>query len=130
MITDGRDSAPKSALTFLAEIEPCLHEAGGAVASIIGRYYAMDRDKRWNRTQKAFDCLTKGKGKKAKSAEDAVRKAYRRGETDEFVLPTLINADGLIKNGDAVVFFNFRADRARQITRKFLKQTKTFFVSM
>ena len=119
---DGRDTPPKSALKYVRQFRN--------IATVSGRYYAMDRDGRWKRIQKAFDCMTKGKGREAKTAEQAVLDAYKRGETDEFVSPTLVNPDGVIREGDAVVFFNFRADRARQLTKKFLEETKTYFVSM
>jgi 2,3-bisphosphoglycerate-independent phosphoglycerate mutase len=90
------------------------------IATLIGRYYAMDRDQRWDRTEKAYVCLTEGVGNKADSALDAIRNSYKDKVTDEFVLPTVINGtmpEGLIRDGDGVIFFNFRADRARQLTR-------------
>jgi 2,3-bisphosphoglycerate-independent phosphoglycerate mutase len=116
---DGRDVPPKSAQGYLAQVEAKLKEAGlGEIATISGRYYAMDRDKRWERTEKAFLALTQGVGETAGSAEEAVARAYDRGETDEFVRPTVIaGVNGQIKPEDGVIFFNFRPDRARQIVR-------------
>lgn len=116
---DGRDVPPKSALSYLASVEAKLKEVGlGQIATVAGRYYAMDRDKRWERTEKAFLALTQGVGERAGSAEEAVTRAYERGETDEFVLPTVIGGvDGKLKAEDGLIFFNFRPDRARQIVR-------------
>lgn len=120
-ILDGRDTPPQSAL---ASLEKCTqHYAslpGGKVASIVGRYYAMDRDKRWERTQQAYDLLTTGKVEHhANTAMLALNDAYARKETDEFVKPTAIYAEGesatIIEDGDVVIFMNFRADRARQL---------------
>ena len=115
MITDGRDTAPMSALTYLKEIEPVLHEAGGAVATIVGRYYAMDRDRRWERTEMAWRSLILGQGNKALAAETAIGSAYAAGDSDEFIRPIKLPASENIAVGDEVVFFNFRKDRPRQI---------------
>ncbi|MFZ5827123.1 MAG: 2,3-bisphosphoglycerate-independent phosphoglycerate mutase [Bacillota bacterium] len=116
---DGRDVPPQSSPGFLATVEAKLREVGiGQIATVSGRYYAMDRDKRWERTEKAFVALTQGVGERACSADEAVARAYERGETDEFVLPTVIDGvDGKIGPDDGVIFFNFRPDRARQIMR-------------
>jgi 2,3-bisphosphoglycerate-independent phosphoglycerate mutase len=118
--TDGRDTPPRSALRYLEELEPRLAEAGGAVATVSGRYYAMDRDQRWERIEKAYSALRRGEGRRAATARAAVEAAYAAGETDEFVLPTVVAAPGgepaTLEDGDAAVFFNFRADRARQLT--------------
>ncbi|MFZ5815605.1 MAG: 2,3-bisphosphoglycerate-independent phosphoglycerate mutase [Bacillota bacterium] len=116
---DGRDVPPKSAQGYLAAVEAKLKEVGlGQIATVSGRYYAMDRDKRWERTEKAFLALTQGVGERAASADEAVTRAYDRGETDEFVLPTVIDGvDGRIRAEDGLIFFNFRPDRARQIVR-------------
>ena len=116
--TDGRDTLPDSGAGFLAEAEGWLREAGGRVASVSGRYYAMDRDSRWERTGLAVDAMVRGEadGRHAGSGEEAVRAAYARGESDEFVLPTLVGEEGRIRDGDSVLFFNFRPDRARQLT--------------
>lgn len=130
---DGRDTPPSSGLSYIKELESYLRKLGiGAIATISGRYYAMDRDKRWDRVKKAYDVMTGGQANKAKSAEEAVRSAYKRGETDEFVVPTVIT-DGTgkpratISDGDFVLFFNFRADRAREITAAIAKDDFTGF---
>lgn len=117
---DGRDTPPQSAIGYLEEVEKEIQkEKVGCIATICGRYYAMDRDKRWERTKKAYDALVHGWGYFASSSIEAVKKAYARGETDEFVSPTVVNAykNNRIHDGDSVIFFNFRPDRARQITR-------------
>jgi 2,3-bisphosphoglycerate-independent phosphoglycerate mutase len=117
--TDGRDTLPDSGAGYVAEVEDALPAHPGArVASVTGRYYAMDRDKRWDRTQLAYDALVKGEAEfHADTGEAAVKAAYERGETDEFIKPTLVGDEGRIRDGDSVVFFNFRPDRARQLTR-------------
>jgi len=118
---DGRDVPPKSAISYIADAEQKMKELGGKFASISGRYFAMDRDKRWDRVEKAYDAMTMGAGAVAESAAVAVQNAYERGETDEFVIPTIITGNNkkspLISNNDSVIFFNFRSDRAREITR-------------
>lgn len=116
---DGRDVPPQSALTYLRPLEQKLAEVGlGKIATVSGRYYAMDRDKRWERVEKAFLTLAQGQGQTAASAEAAVTNAYDRGENDEFVLPTIIEGvDGRMLPEDGVIFFNFRPDRAREISR-------------
>ena len=113
--TDGRDTNPDSGAGYVAEVE----DWGGArIASVTGRYYAMDRDRRWDRTKLAWDAIVHGRAEfSADSGEAAVRAAYERGETDEFIKPTLVGEEGRIRSGDSVVFFNFRPDRARQLTR-------------
>jgi 2,3-bisphosphoglycerate-independent phosphoglycerate mutase len=114
--TDGRDTLPDSGAGYVAEVEGW---GGSRIASVTGRYYAMDRDKRWDRTQLAYDALVAGEAEfSADSGEAAVRAAYERGETDEFIRPTLVGEEGRIRDGDSVVFFNFRPDRARQLTQK------------
>jgi len=115
--TDGRDTPPRSALTYVDRLERVLRETGGAIATLSGRYYAMDRDGRWDRIQKAYRALVAGEGQAAGDAREAIENAYARGETDEFLLPTVVRRDSLIRDGDAAIFFNFRADRARQLTR-------------
>jgi 2,3-bisphosphoglycerate-independent phosphoglycerate mutase len=117
--TDGRDTSPDSGAGYLAELERWLRALGGRVGSVSGRYYAMDRDRRWERTQLTYDALVRGEaqGRHAPSGEAAVRAAYARGETDEFVKPTLVGEEGRIRAGDSVVLFNFRPDRIRQLTR-------------
>jgi 2,3-bisphosphoglycerate-independent phosphoglycerate mutase len=121
--TDGRDTSPKSARRFLAALEAPLARAGARIATVSGRYYAMDRDKRWDRVARAYTALVFSAGFRAESADEAVREAYARGETDEFIQPTVITENGEpvgpVQDGDAVLFFNFRADRARQLTRAF-----------
>jgi len=115
--SDGRDTNPHSGAGYLAELEAGLPERA-RVATVTGRYYAMDRDRRWDRTKLAWDALVHGEaGFRAESGEAAVRAAYERGETDEFIKPTLVGEEGRIRDGDSVVFFNFRPDRARQLSR-------------
>ena len=114
---DGRDTPPESAETFLAEIEETLKKYNlPKIASIIGRYWAMDRDKRWERIEKAYNCLVLGEGNKADSSKEAILNSYKNGKTDEFVEPVNI-AGKRISDNDAVIFFNYRPDRAREITR-------------
>ena len=120
--TDGRDVDPRSALEFIEDVENYMKEVGvGKIASVSGRYYAMDRDKRWERVQLAYDAMVNGKGNTATSAKEAIEKSYADDKNDEFVVPTVIVEDGkplgLIKEGDSIVFGNFRPDRAREITR-------------
>ncbi len=124
-ITDGRDSPPKASIGILKNIESKLEQLKvGKIASVMGRYYAMDRDHRWDRTAKAYFCLIKGEGEKATSPTQAIENAYKNNLTDEFILPTKIqenNKDiGLVNPGDAIIFFNFRIDRARQLTKAFV----------
>ena len=118
---DGRDTPPRSALQSLQQLDAVLAAAGvGQIASIIGRYYAMDRDNRWDRVEAAYRLLTESHAEfAADSAEQALEMAYARGENDEFVLATTITGAMPITDGDAVIFMNFRADRARQLTRAF-----------
>jgi 2,3-bisphosphoglycerate-independent phosphoglycerate mutase len=126
--TDGRDTSPDSGVRHVAEVESW---GGSRIATVSGRYYAMDRDNRWDRTELAYDAIVKGEAEfRAETAEEAVRQAYERGETDEFIKPTLVGAtqvgadaprgtgEGRIREGDAAIFFNFRPDRARQLTSK------------
>jgi 2,3-bisphosphoglycerate-independent phosphoglycerate mutase len=119
---DGRDTPPRSGLGYIEELEIDLARMGaGRIATVSGRYYAMDRDQRWERVELAYAALTEGRGLPAASAAEAVRDAYESGENDEFVKPRVVIAhgqpSGLIGDGDAVLFFNFRADRARELTR-------------
>jgi 2,3-bisphosphoglycerate-independent phosphoglycerate mutase len=119
---DGRDTPPRSAAEYVDRLESKLTSVGraGSIASVIGRFYAMDRDRRWERTRRAYDLLAHGRGEhRAKDAAAAVREAYARGEDDEFVTPTIVAQARLIEDGDAFVFFNFRPDRARQLTTAF-----------
>ncbi len=117
MITDGRDTAPQCAKQFLPGLEHDLYEAGGAIATVMGRYYAMDRDKRWDRTEKAWRALVKLKGGKAQNATAAIDAAYADGLGDEFILPTILPDAEAISAEDSVIFFNFRNDRPRQLTK-------------
>ena len=113
--SDGRDTLPHAAVNYMRELDVT---AGVRVGSLVGRYWAMDRDRRWERTQRAYDLLVHGQAEHhAASAEQAVQDAYRRGETDEFIEPTLVAGEGAIRPGDSVIAFNFRPDRMRQITR-------------
>ncbi|MEZ3143955.1 2,3-bisphosphoglycerate-independent phosphoglycerate mutase [Halobaculum sp. MBLA0143] len=117
--TDGRDTPPQSGRSYLADLESVVDDAGtGAVATVAGRYHAMDRDENWERTASAYDAIVdRTAAQTADTAVDAVTAAYDRGETDEFVEPTLVGDHDGLADGDAVVFCNFRADRARQLTR-------------
>jgi 2,3-bisphosphoglycerate-independent phosphoglycerate mutase len=118
--TDGRDTLPDSGAGFVEEAEGWLRGTGrGRIATVSGRYYAMDRDRRWDRTKLAWDAIVHGRSETpvAESGAAAVRAAYERGETDEFIEPTVVGEEGRIRDGDAVLFFNFRPDRARQLTR-------------
>ncbi|RQW79115.1 MAG: 2,3-bisphosphoglycerate-independent phosphoglycerate mutase [Methanothrix sp.] len=120
-VLDGRDVPPRSALTYFKELKEKFSEIGiGKVATVSGRYYTMDRDKRWDRVKRAYCCLTDGVGLKAETAEIAVEQSYERGENDEFLQPTVIDSAGLIEDGDSIIFFNFRPDRAREISRAFV----------
>ncbi len=126
VITDGRDSPPQAGLRFINELEETCTTMGiGVVSTITGRYYAMDRDCRWDRTEKAYVALTESTSRTAKSAREALERSYASGVTDEFVEPTIIlDETGIarprIDNNDAVIFFNYRIDRPRQLTRAFV----------
>lgn len=125
--TDGRDTDPKSGAGYVDALEEHLATTTGKIATVSGRYYAMDRDKRWERVKLAYDCLVHAKGNTAKRAADAIQSSYSAGTTDEFILPTVIVDDAgaalaRIENGDAVLCFNFRTDRCREIT-EVLSQT-------
>ncbi|QGP52668.1 2,3-bisphosphoglycerate-independent phosphoglycerate mutase [Piscirickettsia salmonis] len=129
---DGRDTAPKSAESSLARFEEKFVKSGkGRIASIIGRYYAMDRDQRWERIEAAYQLITEGKAEhQAKSAVDALQAAYARGERDEFVQATCIGEAVALNNNDALIFMNFRADRARQLSQVFSDERFTGFTRM
>lgn len=129
---DGRDTPPASGKDFVAELESKIREIGvGKVASVMGRYYAMDRDKNWDRVQKAYDVLTKAEGEKAESACGGIQASYDKEVNDEFVVPFYVEENGkpvaTINDGDSVIFFNFRPDRAREITRAFCDEGFTGF---
>lgn len=120
--TDGRDTSPHGGAKYLEQFTAhCCVYPHFKIATVMGRYFAMDRDKRWDRTQKAYDAMVLGEGRSAKSATDAIAEAYAAGETDEFIIPTVITENGkpvaTITDNDVVIFYNFRGDRARQITR-------------
>jgi 2,3-bisphosphoglycerate-independent phosphoglycerate mutase len=117
--TDGRDTLPKSGAGFLETVEGWMARAGvSRIGSVVGRYFAMDRDRRWDRTQRAYDLLVHGRAEhKAASGAEAARAAYERDETDEFITPTLVGEEARIRPGDSVVAFNFRPDRMRELTR-------------
>jgi 2,3-bisphosphoglycerate-independent phosphoglycerate mutase len=118
--TDGRDTPPKSGAGYLAELEAELARLGlGRVATVSGRYYAMDRDNRWDRVEQAWRALVLGSGVPADSSAAAIAAAYAAGETDEFIKPRVIQPASQVRDGDGVIFFNFRADRARELTRAF-----------
>jgi len=115
---DGRDTPPQSAIDYLKEVELKLKENGfPQIATISGRYYAMDRDNRWDRVEKAYNALVLGEGNTAANSAEAIEKSYAEGVTDEFVIPTITLENSRIQDGDSVIFFNFRPDRAREITR-------------
>lgn len=125
--TDGRDTDPKSGAVFLNELQKHVDSTIGKIATVSGRYYAMDRDKRWERVQLAYDCMVNGIGLTATSASEAIAQSYEKGETDEFIKPTvIIDENGLpiatIKEEDAVLCFNYRTDRCREITTVLTQQ--------
>lgn len=129
---DGRDTPPESGKEFVTELEAKMAELGtGKVASVMGRYYAMDRDKRWDRVELAYKALTKGEGNTAVSATEGIQASYDAGKSDEFVVPFVVTENGkalaTINDGDSVIFFNFRPDRARQLTRAFVDPDFTGF---
>lgn len=118
---DGRDTPPQSAAPFLEQVEKACRELGvGQIATVSGRYYAMDRDKRWERIRKVYDCMTGGEALEAPSAAEGLAAAYGAGQTDEFVVPFRVaGVDGKVEKGDNLIFFNFRPDRARELTHVF-----------
>jgi 2,3-bisphosphoglycerate-independent phosphoglycerate mutase len=124
-ILDGRDTPPRSGAGYLEQLDQEIQRVGiGRIGTVIGRYYSMDRDNRWERTKRAYEAYVAGTGRQATSAVAAVRASYEAGEGDEFVEPTVIVGDdglpiGRVQDGDGIIFFNFRPDRARQITRAF-----------
>jgi len=134
--TDGRDSPPDSAAGYIADIEEKATEIGiGKIATVMGRFYAMDRDSRWERVQQAYECLTTGKGLRASNAAKAVAQSHEKDVTDEFIEPTsIVNEEdepiATVNDGDGVIFFNFRGDRPREITRAFVQADFKDFVRM
>ncbi|MCH8554964.1 MAG: 2,3-bisphosphoglycerate-independent phosphoglycerate mutase [Schleiferiaceae bacterium] len=115
--TDGRDCDPQSGKGFLNELESHMAATTGKLATVVGRYFAMDRDKRWERVKKAYDVLVSGKGSEASAIADALQASYDAGVTDEFIEPICLDANGCIQSGDVVINFNFRTDRGREITQ-------------
>jgi 2,3-bisphosphoglycerate-independent phosphoglycerate mutase len=128
IFTDGRDSPPNASRTYISQLEGVLQKEGiGQIASVMGRYWAMDRDTRWDRTQKAYFALTRGEGNKVKDVIEAITASYDNSVTDEFIEPTIITdpkgrPKALVAEGDSVIFFNFRIDRPRQLTRAFVME--------
>lgn len=126
LFTDGRDSPPTASLTYINQLKEVIKKEGvGQIATIMGRYWAMDRDLRWERTAKAYFALTKGKGNLVKTPKEAIKSSYNQGKTDEFIEPSILtNSSGspltLIQDNDAICFFNFRIDRPRQLTKAFV----------
>ena len=116
MIADGRDTDPQSAKTYLDIVEPLLREAKGYIASIMGRYFAMDRDTRWERTERAWRAIVLAKGNRAETAELAINASYESKHTDEFIRPTVLPGHSPLDSNDEIIFFNFRKDRPRQLT--------------
>ncbi len=129
---DGRDTPPQSALQYVEELEKAIVEIGvGRIVTVSGRYYAMDRDQRWERTKEAYDVITMAKGPVQTDALETIKKSYEAGEVDEFVKPTVISKNGELhsmNNGDSIIFFNFRPDRARQMTRALMDDEFQGFV--
>ncbi|MBW2960930.1 2,3-bisphosphoglycerate-independent phosphoglycerate mutase [Mesonia aestuariivivens] len=141
--TDGRDVDPKSGKGFVEDLLPTLEENDAKLASIIGRYFAMDRDKRWERTKKAYDLIVKGTGKETEDPAKAIQESYENNTTDEFIEPIVVTENdkpvATIKKGDVVIFFNFRTDRGRQLTEVLsqndnaeydMKKIPLYFVTM
>lgn len=127
MITDGRDTDPMKALSYLSELNDKIDQIKiGQIATISGRFYAMDRDNRWDRTEHFYDALTLGIGRRSQSPEKAISEAYRQGQYDEFILPTIIENEKQkfipIQDSDSLILFNFRADRTRELTWAFVKK--------
>ena len=127
MFTDGRDTAPKSAISYLSDVEAALSEAGGAIVTICGRYYAMDRDQRWERTFKSWDAIVHGEGQKADSAQAAIQASYDSGVNDEFIQPIVLPGYERPQKEDGVIFFNFRNDRPRQLAEALGQKSFTGF---
>lgn len=124
LFTDGRDSPQHESLRIVSDLKKSVKN-NIKIATIIGRFYAMDRKKEWSRTRAAYEALVLGKGLSARDAEEAIIESYNRNETDEFIKPYVINKKGLINNGDAIIFFNLRSDRARQLAKVFVQKNFT-----
>ncbi|KAI8319483.1 2,3-bisphosphoglycerate-independent phosphoglycerate mutase [Martensiomyces pterosporus] len=117
---DGRDTSPRSTTKYIAELQSAMDDLEyGKIATIVGRYYAMDRDKRWERVQIAFDAMTQGRGEKSAEPIKTVEERYAKDETDEFLKPIIVNEEGLVKDNDSMFFFDFRSDRMREISQAF-----------
>ncbi|MEI8215861.1 MAG: 2,3-bisphosphoglycerate-independent phosphoglycerate mutase [Eubacteriales bacterium] len=128
-ILDGRDTPPDSGASFIDEIQLVIGKLKtGKISTVMGRYFAMDRDHRWDRVSQAYEAMSQGFGRASNTPEEAVKTAYSLGETDEFVKPAIICSDGFVEDGDSVVFFNFRPDRARELTRCFVDPAFDGFV--
>lgn len=126
---DGRDVPPRCAITYVSEIEEYMKSIGvGKIATISGRYYAMDRDQRWDRVKLAYDAITLGQGAKADTGVLAIENAYANDQNDEFVIPTVVDTNGIVNDNDSIIMFNFRPDRAREITRTFVDEDFNGFV--
>ena len=123
MITDGRDTAPRAAIGYLPELEAVLQQCDGLIGTISGRYYAMDRDSRWDRVHVAWKAIVESHGLQAESAEQAIQQSYDSGAYDEFILPTLLPGFIPVQGGDELIFFNFRNDRAKQLSAAFAFET-------
>lgn len=127
-ITDGRDVATNAAQNDLAELQEYMNSIGiGQIATISGRYYAMDRDKRWDRIQQCYDNMVSGKGVRYESSDSLLTSSYASGVTDEFIPPSSLDSEGFVSSGDGVIFFNFRPDRGRELTRAFVDDVFTGF---
>ena len=125
--TDGRDTDPMAGIRYITDLLGFFKQKGGQLATVVGRYYAMDRDKRWNRVQKAYEAMVQGKGEQTRNVPEAIGRSYEAGITDEFIEPIITVDDqnepiGLIEDGDTVICFNFRTDRGRQITQALTQQ--------
>jgi 2,3-bisphosphoglycerate-independent phosphoglycerate mutase len=122
MITDGRDTPPRSALSYLNCLNEAMEATGGRFATVIGRYYAMDRDNRWDRTELAWRAMRDGEGRRAANARAAIEAAYAADEDDEFIRPTVLDGAVPIQNGDQVIHFNLRKDRPPQMVSAFCRK--------
>ena len=128
-LMDGRDVSTTSGVGFIKDLQAKIDELGvGKIATIMGRYYAMDRDFAWDRVEKAYAAMVYGEGNENSDAVDVMKKSYAIGVTDEFIVPTVVDKEGMIKAGDSIVSFNFRPDRARQLTRTFVDESFDGFV--
>ncbi len=125
---DGRDTPPTNGVNYLEQLEEFIKKENiGKIASIMGRFYAMDRDRRWERIEQAYRVIVDGKGKEIKDFIKEMKKRYEKEETDEFIKPFLVNREGIIEDNDVVIFYNFRADRARELTRALTEENFSYF---